>query len=211
MKKLRVIVADDHPYEVSGIIDLLGFANEIEVVGRAQTAQQAVFQVIEKKPDVVLIDMIWYKNKEEGLTAIRQIREGSPETRILAMTAYDEMLEPASKDGADRVIHKDYLNSKEALVEHIQAAYQARLLPVSNRDEALYTKLSKRERQVLVLMCEGMSDRMIGDQLSISHTTVKKYATQIFNKFGVNNRTEATALAIRKGLLPKKNDENSDG
>jgi DNA-binding NarL/FixJ family response regulator len=203
-KKLRVVVADDHPYEVSGIVDLLVFADEIEVVGKAQTAQQAVLQVFDKNPDVILLDMIWYKNKEEGLTAIRQIREGSATTRILVMTAYDEMLEPASNAGADRVIHKDYLNSKDALVSHIQAAYEARLLPSTTNDESLFGKLSKRERQVLECLCEGLPDKMIAERLGISTKTVKKYDVQIYNKLGVNSRTEAVALAIQKGLLARK-------
>ena len=149
--KLRIIIADDHPYEGSGIADPSNFASEIEVIRKAQTAQQAVLQVIEKQPDVILLDTTWYKNKDEGFTAIRQIRKGAPQTRIPVMTAYDEMLEAAQKAGADRAIHKDYLNSKDALVAHIQAAYQARLLPNSAADKSVYGKLSKREREVLAL------------------------------------------------------------
>ncbi len=206
--KLRVIIADDHPYEVSGIADLLSFASEIEVIGKAQTAQQAVLQVIEKQPDVILLDMIWYKNKDEGLTAIRQIREGAPQTRILVMTAYDEMLEAAQKAGADRAIHKDYLNSKDALVAHIQAAYQARLLPNSAADKSVYGKLSKREREVLALMCEGLPDKLIAEGLGISTKTVKKYNVQIYNKLGVGGRTEAVSVALQKGLLSKTIDED---
>ena len=166
--------------------------------------QQAVLQVLDKKPDVILLDMIWYKNKDEGLTAIQQIRDGSPETRILVMSAYDEMLEPARLAGADRAIHKDYLISKDAIVSHIQAAFEARLLPDTKTNDTLFGKLSRRENQVLKLMCEGLPDKTIAERLYISTTTVKKYNVSIYNKLGVNGRTEAVSVAIQRGLVSKE-------
>jgi len=203
---IKIIIADDHPHEISGFADLLEFAEGITVIGKAKTAQQAVKQAIEKRPDVILLDMVWNRNQDEGVSAIGQIHKGASETRILVMTAYDEMIELAKRAGADKVIHKDYLNSKETLVEQIIAAYETRLLP---KGQLISTNvLSSRELAVLELMCEGLSDNAIGSRLFISGKTVKKYATKIYRKLEVNNRTEATAFALRNRLVPHNRQQN---
>jgi DNA-binding NarL/FixJ family response regulator len=180
------------------------------VIGTANTAQKAVLQVLEKKPDVILLDIVWFNNKEEGLNAIRQIKEVAPETGILAMTAYDEMLEPAFLAGADRVIHKDYLNTKDALVEHIQASYENHLLPKINADRAGVDKLSPREQEVLELMCEGLANGEIAKALCLEETTVKKHAAHVYAKLNVKRRTEAVAYAIQHGLSSRKKDRNHE-
>jgi DNA-binding NarL/FixJ family response regulator len=200
-RSLKVIIADDHPYEVSGIIGLLDFTDEVEVVGSANSAQQAVRMVIDLQPDVVMLDMVWYKNKDEGVTAIQQIREGAPETRILVMTAYDEMLESAKIVGADLVIHKDFLGSKRALVDRIKDAYGSRLLPQSTN--RYIESLTPREYEVLKLIAQGETDAGIALQLDIAETTVKKHVSNIIGKLGSKNRAQAAAVAYELGILPK--------
>jgi DNA-binding NarL/FixJ family response regulator len=195
---IRVIIADDHPHEVAGIADLLEFAEGIKVIGKAQTSQEAVKLTLDLKPDVILIDILWYKNSDAGLEAIQQIRSGAPQTRILAMTAYDDLIELARVAGAHLVIHKDYLNSKQALVNQIRAAYESRVFP---KPVEQTNKLSPRELEVLTLMVEGLTDKAIAEHLFLSKTTIKKYDQKIFGKLGVSNRTEAVSYALRKGLI----------
>lgn len=197
--KISVIIADDHPHEVLGLVDLLGFSDEIEVLGQASTAQQAVLLTQSLKPDVILLDMFWYKNEQEGLAAIRQIRESAPETRILAMTVHDDVLEKAWQAGADRAIHKDYLVSKDAMVKHIRATFESRRLPLIHQSP--FEKLSKREQEALKWMCDGLSDKEIAARLGIQPNTVKKFNTSIYKKLGVVGRTEAVGVAIRHGLV----------
>jgi DNA-binding NarL/FixJ family response regulator len=200
--KIKVIIADDNPHQVLGLVELLGYSDEIEVVGKANTAQQAVSLAQRLQPNVILLDMIWYKNEKEGLAAIRQIRESAPETRILAMTAYDDVIEKARQAGADRAIHKDYLFSKDAMVEHIKATDEARRLPVTQQSPL--EKLSKREQEALEWMCDGLSDKEIAAKLVIQPNTVKKFNANIYRKLGVSGRSEAIGLAIRNGLVQPK-------
>lgn len=204
--KIKVIIADDHPHEVLGFVELLGFSDEIEVIDKANTAQQAVLLVSSLKPDVVLLDMFWYGNETEGLEAIRQIRRSAPETRILAITAYDDMMEKARQAGADRSIHKDYLTSKDAMVKQIKATHETRRIP--QIQQAPYEKLSKREMEALKWMCDGLSDKEIAGRLGIQPNTVKKFNASIYKKLGVAGRTEAVGTAIRQGLL--QSDESQE-
>jgi NarL family two-component system response regulator LiaR len=205
-EKIRVVIADDNLHQVLGLVELLGYSDEIEVVGKANTAQQAVSLVQNLKPNVILLDMIWYKNEQEGLAAIRQIRESAPDTRILAMTAYDDVIEKARQAGADRAIHKDYLYSMAAMVEHIKATDEARRLPVVAQSPL--EKLSKREQEALEWMCDGLSDKEIAVQLVIQPNTVKKFNANIYRKLGVSGRGEAISLAIRNGLVKPKDDKD---
>lgn len=207
-EKIRVVIADDNLHQVLGLVELLGYSDEIEVVGKANTAQQAVSLAQNLKPNVILLDMIWYKNEQEGLAAIRQIRESAPDTRILAMTAYDDVIEKARQAGADRAIHKDYLYSKAAMVEHIKATDEARRLPVVAQSPL--EKLSKREQEALEWMCDGLSDKEIAVQLVIQPNTVKKFNANIYRKLGVSGRGEAISLAIRNGLVKPKDDKDKD-
>jgi len=205
-EKIRVVIADDNPHQVLGLVELLGYSDEIEVVGKANTAQQAVSLAKNLAPNVILLDMIWYKDEQEGLAAIRQIRANAPDTRILAMTAYDEVIEKARQAGADRAIHKDYLYSKTAMVEHIKATDEARHLPVVA--QAPLERLSKREQETLEWMCDGLSDKEIAVKLFIQPNTVKKFNVNIYRKLDVSGRAEAIAMAIRNGLVQPK--DNTD-
>lgn len=203
MSMLTVVIADDHPHEVKGFTDLLEFAPGIKVVGQAYTAPQAVRQVIDKKPNVILLDLVWIKSKDEGITAIQQIRQAVPDTRILAMTNYDEdMIKLALEAGADKAISKNDLGGIEALTNQIQAAYEARDLPrVVTKP---YEKPTDRELEVLAWMCEGLQDKEIAEKLVLSPKTVKRHAQNIYGKLGVRNRSEAVTFALKNRLqLPK--------
>jgi NarL family two-component system response regulator LiaR len=202
---IKVLIADDNIHQVLGLAELLSYSDEVQVIEKATTAQQAVALAIKLKPDVIMLDMIWYKNDQEGLQAIRQIREGAPETRVLAMTAYDEVIEKAMQAGADRAIHKDYLSSKQAVVDHIKATYEARLLPAVGQSP--FERLSKREQEALQWMCEGLPDKLIAQQMGIAPSTAKKFVKSIFMKLSVSNRAEAVSFALGNGLVkprPKK-------
>src|SRR5690242_1269796 len=192
-EKITVIIADDNRFQVLGLVDLLDYSDQVEVVGQANTAQEAVSLTQNLQPDVIMLDMAWYKNQQEGLHAIRQIRERTPRTGILAMTAYDEILEKALQAGADRAIHKDYLSSKHAMEEHIKATHEARRLPIVVQSP--FEKLTRREVEVLAKMCEGLTDKEIAVSLGVTPSTIKKFNGNIYKKLGAKGRSEAISIA----------------
>ena len=198
-KEITVIVADDHEFEVSGITRLLSYAEgEIRVVGQARSAQDAVNQVLELKPDVILMDMQYYRNDNEGATAIRQIRAAAPQTSVLAMTAYDHLIEAAWRAGAHIVAHKNDISTLPALKQRIRDAYLALRLP--QPEPALVEEPTQRELEVLKLMCEGLPDKEIAQRLHISVRTVKNHDQNIYGKLGVSSRSEAVAFALKHNL-----------
>jgi DNA-binding NarL/FixJ family response regulator len=198
-KEITVFVADDHEFVVSGIIKLLSYASgEVRVVGQANSAQEAVSQVLVLKPDVVLMDMQYYNDAEEGATAIRQIRAAAPQTSILAMTAYDDLIEVAKRAGAHIATHKNNISSLPALKQRIRDAYLALRLPRPKAN--LVETLTPREHDVLGLMCEGLQDKEIAERLSLSVKTVKHHNREIYGKLGVGNRSEAVAFALTHEL-----------
>jgi NarL family two-component system response regulator LiaR len=198
-KEISVFVADDQEFVVSGIIDLLSYAaGEIRVVGQASSPQETVSQVLQLQPDVVLFDMMYYKDVEGSLTAIKQIREGAPLTSILAMSAHDELLGPARKAGAHLAIHKDNLSPLAALKQRIKDAHLALKLPKPRQE--LAEALTPRELEVLQYLCEGLQNKEIARKLGISEKTVKHHIQEVYGKLGVGNRAEAVAFALKNGI-----------
>jgi DNA-binding NarL/FixJ family response regulator len=201
-KEISVFVADDLEFVVSGIVDLLSFAEgEICVVGKASSPQEAVSQVLRLKPDVVLFDMMYYKDVESSITAIKQIKDGAPQTSILAMSAYDELLDKARKAGAHLAIHKDNLSPLAALKQRIKDAYLVPKLPPVKKD--LTEALTARQLEVLQYLCEGLQNKEIALKMEISGKTVHNHIQEIFGKLGVNNRAGAVAYALKNGLCSK--------
>jgi NarL family two-component system response regulator LiaR len=198
-KEITVFVADDHEFTVEGIIKLLSFAQgEIRVVGQASSPENAVHQVLQLKPDVVLLDMLLYYDQEESLTAIRQIREGAPMTSILAMTAYDNLIEEARRAGAHIATHKNSISTLPALKARIKDAYLSVRLPKPKPN--LVEKLTRRELEVLQLMCEGLPDKEIAARLHIAVRTVRRHNAEIYGKLEIGSRGEAIAFALRHDI-----------
>lgn len=208
---MRVVVVDDHSLFRDGITSLLEAAGH-EVVEQSNDGLAAVQAVRRLKPDLVLMDISM--PRMDGLTALETIKEEAPEIRVVILTVSDadEDLFAAIRAGADGYLLKD-LNASEFLA----------MLDGLNRGEAAITRktaarlmsgfqnlarppeevhqLTKREMQMLRWMGEGYSNKAIAEQLFISENTVKYHIRNILQKLGVQNRTEAVALALREGLL----------
>lgn len=215
MKKIKVLIADDHTLVRDGIRALLALAVDIEVVGEAATGKEAVEQVKELAPDVVLMDLMM--PMMSGLDATRRIRREFPETKVLALTQYDdsEYVIPVIEAGARGFITKmaafselasaiqavskgdSYLSptAAAALVEECQQKTTAE----GRKDP--YDQLTDREREVLKLVVEGHTAREIADLLVVSPKTVEWYRTSLMNKLDIHNKTELIKFAIRKALI----------
>jgi NarL family two-component system response regulator YdfI len=216
-KPIRVLIADDHLIVREGLQLILETADEFELVGEAVDGAQAVQLAHKLKPDVILMDL--QMPNVDGLTAIAQIRTQQPDIAIVILTTYneDDRMIRGLRAGARGYLLKD--TDRETLLNTIRAAARgetllkpeimARVLAHADSAPAVAsartpggTELTEREKQVLQLIVRGAQNKEIAFQLNITERTVKAHLASIFNRLGVNSRTEAAALAVRMGLVP---------
>ena len=215
MKKIMVLIVDDHTIVRDGIRSLLALVADIEVVGEAANGKEALEKTRELAPDVVLMDLAM--PIMGGLEATRKIRKEFPGTKVLALTQYDdsEYVVPIIEAGACGFITKMSVFSE--LAEAIEAAYRGDSYLSSSAATALveeyqqktiaegeqdpYQQLTDREREVLKLVAEGHTTREIAEILIVSPKTVEWYKTSLMNKLNIHSRTDLIKYAIRKRII----------
>ena len=215
MKRIRLLVVDDHTLVRDGIRALLGLVADIEVVGEATNGKEALEKVAELAPDVVLMDLAM--PIMGGLEATRRIRRQFPATKVLALTQYDdsEYVVPVIEAGARGFVTK--MAAFSELTSAIQAVYKGDSFLSPSAAAALvqecqqktnaegetdpYQQLTDREREVLKLVVEGHTAREIADMLVVSHKTVEWYKTSLMNKLNIHNRTDLIKFAIRRAII----------
>lgn len=210
---IRIVVVDDHSVVREGLKALIGIKPDMEVVGEAKDGQEAIEKVDEVRPDVVLLDLVM-PNKD-GLTAILEIKEQHPTTRILVLTSFadDEKVWKAIKGGALGYLLKDSLPTQ--LMQAIRDVYEGEssLHPTIARKligefklkphspaVVVANPLTKREEEVLKFVARGLSNQEISDTLHVSRRTVGKHVSNMLTKLHLVNRTQAALYALRKGL-----------
>jgi DNA-binding NarL/FixJ family response regulator len=206
---IRVLVVDDHPVVRHGLIAILRYEPGIEVVGDAADGAEAVRQILDRRPDVVLLDL--RLPLLSGIEVMRQVRPQVPQVRFLVLTTYDtdEYIAPALAAGAQGYLLKDALPEELSRAVRdlvrgraaLEPAVAARLLERMSEGER-GEDLSGRELEVLRLLVAGSSNKTIASQLSLSENTVKSHISHIFGKLGVQSRAEAVAVALQRGLVP---------
>jgi RNA polymerase sigma factor (sigma-70 family) len=211
---IRVLVADDQSLVRAGFRMLLSDEDGIEVVAEASNGLEAVEKAARFDPTVILMDI--RMPELDGLEATRRILAADPAARVLVLTTFDldEYLYEALRAGASGFVLKD--DPPEQLLAAIRtvAAGDALLSPaVTKRVIREFTRaqraeppkalddLSEREREVLLLIAQGLSNAEIGERLFISETTVKTHVTHILSKLGLRDRVQAVVLAYRSGLV----------
>lgn len=215
MKRIRVLIVDDHTLVRDGIKALLALATDMEVVGEAANGLEALEKVKELAPDVVLMDLAM--PIMGGLEATRRIRKAFAGTKVLALTQYDDSdyVVPVIEAGARGFVTK--MSAFSELVTAIQAVYsgESYLSPsaatalvdefqVKTRAEGEkdpYQQLTDREREVLKLLAEGYTAREIADLLVVSPKTVDWYRTSLMDKLNIHNKTDLIKFAIRKRVI----------
>ena len=202
---MRVLLVDDHALVRSGLRAVLGTTDDCEVVGEAATGEEAVALVPTLRPDVVVMDLSM--PGAGGVEATRQVRAVSPSTRVLVLTTFsdDHRVRAALAAGATGYLLKDA--APDDVVTAVRAAARdeapidprvARaLLPGAPTDRG--PELPPRERDVLVRIARGLSNRQIATELGIAERTVKVHVGSLFRRIGVADRTSAALWARDHG------------
>lgn len=212
---ITILLVDDHPIVRAGLENILGSQPDMRVVAHADRGDVAVEKATELHPDLVLMDL--RLPGMSGVEAIRKISNLCPLTRILVLTTYegDEDIRQALQAGAASYIIKGM--PYELLLRGIRLVHAGKtFLPqqVSHLlDDHSPDNLSSRERHVLALMAEGQSNRRIAEELGITERTVKYHVGNILAYLGVEDRTQAVVVALRRGYvhLRQRTDETPAG
>jgi DNA-binding NarL/FixJ family response regulator len=202
--KIRLLIADDHMTVLAGLASIIGMQRDMIVVAEAANGRQAVDLWRKHRPDVALLDL--RMPKLDGVGAIDEIRKENPSARIIILTTYDSDNEiyRAIKAGAKGYLLKDA--RREELLDCIRKVSRGETCIPQALVEKLAAgvsgeTLTGRELAVLMLLARGKSNKEIGANLFISESTVKGHLRNIFTKLNVLSRTEAIAVATRRGLV----------
>jgi len=204
---IRVAVADDHPMFRAGVVASLREVDDIEVVGEAGDAAAALAVARTELPDVMILDIAM---PGSGLTAAREIAAACPATRIVMLTVSEDEddLLAAVKAGASGYVLKGAgagelvsvirsVNAGEVYVAPALAWGMLRELRTPRTSP--FDELTEREREVLELVAQGLSNQEVGDRLGLAEKTIKHYMTNILGKLQVRSRVEAALLVVREG------------
>ena len=206
--RVTVFLLDDHEIVRRGVRDLLEAEDDLVVVGEASTEDEAVRRIPALDPDVAVLDVRLQDG--DGITACREIRSRHPRTACLMLTSFadDEALFHAIMAGAAGYVLKQIRSTdlvdavrrvaagQQLLDPAVTARVMERLRKGPEEDE-LIARLSPQERQVLVLLADGLTNRQIAERLYLAEKTIKNYVTSVLSKMGMTRRTEAAVYAAR--------------
>ncbi|ERN52414.1 LuxR family transcriptional regulator [Alkalihalophilus marmarensis DSM 21297] len=212
---IKVIIVDDHQMVRRGLRFFLATQSDLEIVGEAANGEEAVKLVQTVKPDVVLMDIVM--PVMGGIEATKQLIKANPELKILVLTSFSDQdyVIPALKAGASGYQLKDI--DPEELAETIRALHAGeskvhskvmkyvltRISHKEDEEEAKVKRLTKREKEVLIELAKGRSNKELADVLHITEKTVKTHISNILSKLELSDRTQAALFAMRMGLTTK--------
>lgn len=206
---IRVMIVDDHPMARRGLATFLKVYDDLQLAGEAESGEAAIQLCAEVLPDVILMDMVL--PKMDGATATRAIRQQFPQVQVIVLTSFKDgdLIKNALQAGAIGYLIKDV--SADEIAQAIRDAHSGRatlspeaaqaLVKTANQPPAPGLDLTEREREVLILMIEGLNNTQIAGRLSVSPSTIKSHVSNILSKLGATSRTEAVALALRHKLV----------
>ncbi|WP_040546658.1 response regulator transcription factor [Pedosphaera parvula] len=216
MKKIHVLLADDHMVVRQGLRALLTTEEDIEVVGEAETGRQAVEMARQLNPDVVLMDIVM--PSLNGLEAARQITKQMPDCKVLILSSYgdDEYVQRLTEVGATGYLIKqtaaddllkairDVERGKTVFSPSIASRFQDTRKDALGKTQTLQLRtehLTSREAEVLQLIAEGQTNKQIAFELGISAKTVEKHRQQVMNKLKIHDVAGLTRYALSKGII----------
>jgi DNA-binding NarL/FixJ family response regulator len=224
-RKIKVMIADDHPIVRDGLRKLLLLEDDIDVVGEACDGRDLLDKASESQPDVILLDL--RMPNLDGLGALQTLQHTGSKARVIILTASEDKNEfvQAMKLGCSGIVLKQ--TSADLIVKSIRKVYGGEIWLDSNTTAAVMRQfaspldggtggslgrvrerspLSNREREIVGLVAQGYKNKEMAEKMFISEQTVKNHLHNIFDKLGVSDRLELALYAIHKGLhLPETN------
>ncbi len=215
MEKIRIVIADDHAVVREGTRTFLEKEPDMTVVGEAGDGEEAVKLIQKYKPDVAILDIAM--PKLSGIEVTRRIKEDQPSIAVLILTAYDndEYVFALLEAGAAGYLLKDVPRGE--IVDAVRAVHEGESVlhpsiarkviqraivnPGKQAAEKDETELSEREKEIMMLIAKGFSNKEIADTLTISSRTVQGHINKIFHKLNVGSRTEAIFQSVKRGWL----------
>jgi two-component system, NarL family, response regulator LiaR len=207
--KIKVMIVDDHPLVRHGIKTVFEAYNDVLLVAEAENGREAIKICDKYMPDVVLMDMIM--PVLGGAEATEQIVKNWPDIKIIALTSFndEDLIRKSLKAGAVSYILKNISGAK--LVKTIKDVYKGKLTLSSQATKVLLSelreppdetiKLTQREKEILALIVEGLSNKQIAERLFLSSSTVQFHVSNLLSKLGVSKRTEAAYIALKQKLV----------
>jgi len=205
---IRVFLLDDHEVVRQGLRLLLEFEGDIEVVGEASTAAEAIARVPATQPEVAVLDVRLPDGS--GIEVCREIKTHHPEVNCLMLTSFadDEALVAAVMAGAAGYVLKDVKGNDlvasvravargESLLDPASTQRLLQHLRGSSEKETARDSLTTQENRILDLIVKGFTNRQIGDEMHLAEKTVKNYVSNLLSKLGMSRRTEAAVFAAR--------------
>lgn len=214
---IRVFLLDDHEIVRRGLADFIGLEDDLEVVGEAGTAAEALIRISATRPDVAVLDVRLPDGS--GVEVCREVRGSQPDVRCLMLTSYsdDEALFSAIMAGASGYVLKEIRGND--LVEAIRqvAAGRSLLDPVATqrvmdrlcrggKPDDRVDALTDQERRILELIGEGLTNRQIGERMHLAEKTIKNYVSSLLAKMGMERRTQVAAFVARREAATQRPD-----
>lgn len=201
---LRILIADDHKVVRAGLASILAYEEDFEVVGEAANGQEAVTLARELKPDIVIMDILM--PVMDGIEATRRICAAEPSVRVLVLTTdgNPDDLRRALEAGAKGAVLKTVMDDELiARIRKVAAGGQSVSPEVRKllKTEPPLPPFTERQLAILRLVAKGCSNEEIAKRFDITVSGVKRHLHPVFEKLGATTRTEATALALKRGLL----------
>lgn len=214
-KKIKVLLADDHPVFLSGLKSILVKEEQLEVIGEVNTGEEAVREALNKQPDIVIMDV----NMPilDGIEATKKINQSCPSIKILILTMYSDeaYLKEALRIGASgyvlkKAVDTELLAAIKTVLRGENYIYPTLIpslyQPSNKQEEVLDSKinqdiLSQREEEVLRLIALGYTHQEIADTLYISIKTVDTYKARIMSKLNLNKRSDIVRFALKRNLI----------
>lgn len=217
-KPYHILIAEDHTILREGLRALLSSHDDFRIKGEAQDGREALQSVEKLRPDLVLMDLSMPRTN--GLEAIKDIKKGHPEVKVIALTVHktEEYIVAALDAGADGYVLKDANHSELVMAMKTVLKGERYLSPgISEKviqgyldgrkgykATTAWDTLTQREREILKLIAEGYKNKDVADYLYISLKTVEKHRANLMRKLDLHNAAALTAFAIEKGLVSKE-------